>query len=119
MVEKMRTDELLGEYELFLDKWNRIYRKVKDNPVLPHAGDKYHKDLMEALNVAGISVEDLGTTLRVLDHVIHEKMDYERQDEIVGQWQEAEFERKMEEGIVKAENSFEPDAHSYTKGDGL
>ena len=113
----MRTDELLDEYQRFMDQWNIFYRKCDKNPVLGTFPLERLEEFRQALGSVGIFLEDTGVELNELhekaSHIYTEK----QQDDIVGQWQEAECERKMEEGIVKCETMFEEDSHTYEPGD--
>ena len=114
----MRTDELLDEYQRFMDQWNIFYRKMDKNPVLPLMGEDWMQEFHDTYGSVGIFLEDTGVMLEKAHEMLHAKgYHYPQQDDIVGQWQEAECERKMEEGIVKCETMFEPDAHTYEPGD--
>jgi len=110
----MRTDELLGEYEMFMEKWHIFYKKCIKNPVLGMAPKERLEEFRQALGSVGIFIEETGVELNKL----HEKLSHiyteEQQDDIVGQWR---MEAEMERGIVECETMFEPDAHTYMPGD--
>ena len=113
----MRTDELLEEYERFMDKWNAFYKKCIKNPVLQLFPEVRLEEFRQTLGSVGIFLEDTGVELNELHEKVSHIYTEEQQDDIVGQWQEIEWERKMEEGIVKAETMFEEDAHTYEERD--
>jgi len=92
----MRTDELLGEYEMFMEKWHIFYKKCIKNPVLGMAPKERLEEFRQALGSVGIFIEETGVELNKL----HERMEAE-----------------MERGIVECETMFEPDAHTYMPGD--